>query len=130
MQGLNIVGLRKVPHCFDLLGVWGYSIPGDNKTEIGYLTASKLTQPSCTQTSKHFLKVGKVLLERLSMTSTSSMYTMQDFWVRPDKTFSISCWNVAGELHNLNGITRNSNKPEGVAKAVFSCESGSILTCQ
>ena len=38
----------------------------------------------------------------------------------PASVFHISRWKVAGELHNPNGITRNSYNPFIMAKAVFS----------
>ena len=38
--------------------------------------------------------------------------------------------DVAGALHNPNGITANWNSPECVANAVFGFASSKSLTCQ
>ena len=57
------------------------------------------------------------------------MYTEQKS-LRPASTFCMTLWNVAGALHNPNGITRNSYKPLVVMNAVFSLEPSSMRICQ
>ena len=55
---------------------------------------------------------------------------MHEFFANPTSTVSIKCWKVAGALHRQKGMMRNPYRPDGVQNTVFSCDSGSIGTCQ
>ena len=63
-------------------------------------------------------------------TVTSSIYRTRPWPIRSRKRVSIRRSNVAGALQSPYGITRNSNRPLSVAKAVMGWEAGLRATCQ
>ena len=76
--------------------------------------------PACLGRSSTCCKLSRCSSMDLPTTTISSMYTRQLFQCRPARTESINRWNVAGALHNPNGITLNSKSPSGIQNAVFS----------
>src|SRR6266540_5618121 len=60
----------------------------------------------------------------------SSKYIRMNFPRYFLNTWFISRWKVAGALQRSKSILFHSNSPQGVIKAVTSCDFGSISTCQ
>ena len=132
-NSFDLIRRMPVPHCRQLRGVTSQSRTVHNVSQEHNFRLHKCTFIRFSFSPK--------LLRRFNTSSsltsasmivppneiTSSKYTKQRDHRMPHKTRSINLSNVAGALHNPNGITRNS--PSFVTKAAFLFTSGDMATC-